>query len=95
LLGRAAVGRGEEYCLFEVVALDAGGHEEAFDEADESGDGGPAEEQVEDAESVTAKVEVMGAEASEKEGEEDAGDFIFLAGGELEVEGGLLFFGEA
>jgi hypothetical protein len=64
--------------LLEVVALDARGHEEALDEAQEAGDAGPAEEQVEYAEAVAAEVEVVEAEAAQEEGEQDAGDLVLF-----------------
>jgi hypothetical protein len=76
--------------LLEVVALDARGHEEALDEAQEAGDAGPAEEQVEYAEAVAAEVEVVEAEAAQEEGEQDAGDLVLFDCSQLGVEDGLL-----
>ena len=62
-----------------VVLADAARHEETFDEAEKGGNAGPEEDEVEDAEAVATKIELMDAEAAEQEGEEDA-DGLVLAG---------------
>lgn len=59
-----------------VVAADATGHEEGFDETEDGGDAGPGEEQVEKTEAGAAQVEVVYPEASEEDGEKDADDFV-------------------
>ena len=73
-----------------VVGTDPAGHEEAVDEAEDGGDAGPEEEQVEDAGGVAIEVELVDAEGAEEEGEEYADEFVF--GGEfvLGVEPGAL-----
>jgi hypothetical protein len=58
---------------------DAAGHEEALDEAEDGGDSGPGEEQVEDAEAIAVEIEVVDSEAAEEEREQDTDD-LFLAG---------------
>lgn len=74
--------RGENLCcdvrgLRSVVGADVAGHEEAVDEAEDVRDSGPEEEQVEDAGGVATKVELVDAEASEEEREEEAYDLVF------------------
>src|ERR1700678_4336381 len=69
----------DEHGLHDVVLADASWHEEGFDPADDHGDAGPGEEEVEDAEAVTAEVEVVDPETAEKDGDEDTDDLV-LAG---------------
>jgi len=64
-----------------VVGTDLSGHEEAVDEAEDGGDAGPEEEEIEDSGGVTVEVELVDAEGSEEESEEYADDLVF--GGEL------------
>ena len=63
--------------LRDVVGADVAGHEEAVDEAEDVRDSGPEEEQVDDAGGVAAEVELVDAEASEEEREEEAYDLVF------------------
>lgn len=81
---------GDVVSLRGVVLADTAGHEEAFDKAEDGGDTGPEEEQVEHAEAVTAEVEVMDAEAAKEEGEEDANEFVFACAFVFGVEPGAL-----
>jgi hypothetical protein len=69
---------GDVVSLSGVVLADAAGHEETFDEAEKGGNVGPKEDEVEDAEAVATEIEVMDAEAAEKESEEDADDLILV-----------------
>jgi hypothetical protein len=75
-----------------VVLADAARHEETFDEAEKGGNAGPEEDEVEDAEAVAAKIEVMCAEVSEEEGEEDTDDFVFAGALIFGKEPGSLVF---
>ena len=68
---------GDVVGLSGVVLADAAGHEEALEETEDGRDAGPEETEIEDAEAVAAKIEVVCAEVSEEEGEEDAEDFVF------------------
>jgi hypothetical protein len=70
---------GDEGGLCGVVGTDPAGHEEALDEAEDGGDAGPEEEQVEDSGGVAVEVELMDAEGAEEESEEYADEFV-LAG---------------
>jgi hypothetical protein len=63
--------------LRDVVLTDAVGHEEAFEPGDDHGNAGPAEEKVDDAGGVATEIEVMDADATEEEREEDADDLVF------------------
>ncbi len=60
-----------------VPAANASGHEEGFDEGDETGNTGPTEHQVQDRQAVLAKIESVRAEAAEEEGEQEADGRIF------------------
>jgi hypothetical protein len=80
---------GESSGLEGVELAHAAGHEEALDEAEQGGNARPEEEQVEDAETGAAQVEVVRAEAAEKESEEYAGDLVAANGLKLLVEDGL------
>lgn len=79
--------------LLGVVAADAAGGEEGIDEAEDGGDASPAEQQVEDAETVAAQVEVVDPKASKEDGEEDADDLVAASVLVLGVEPGALVVG--
>ena len=81
---------GDEQGLGGVVLADAARHEKGFDPGDDHGDAGPGEDEIEDAEAVAAKVEVMDAEAAEEDGEEDADDFVLAGALVFGVEPGSL-----
>jgi hypothetical protein len=81
---------GDVHGLHDVVAANAAGHKEGFDPADDHGDAGPGEDEVEDAEAVAAEVEVMDAEAAEEDREEDAGDLVLAGSLVFGVEPGAL-----
>jgi len=76
---------GDVHGLHGVVLTDAAGHEEGFDPGDDHGDARPREDEIDDAEAVATKVEVMDAEAAEEDRQEDADDLVFA---------GALVFGE-
>ena len=63
--------------------------------ADEHGDARPGEEEIENAEAVATKVELMDAEASQDNGEEDADDFVFAGSLVFCVEPSALVFSHA
>jgi len=73
-----------------VVLADAARHKETLDDAEDGGDTGPEEQEIQDSEAVAAEIEVVGAEAAEKEREEEADDFIFVGAFVFCVEPGTL-----
>ena len=75
--GRAEDLAGDEHGLHGVVLADASGHEEGFDPGDDHRDAGPGEEEIEEAQSVAAEVEVVDPETAEEDSEEDADDLVF------------------
>jgi hypothetical protein len=81
---------GDVHGLHGVVLADAAGHEEAFDEAEDGGDARPEEEEIKDAESVAAEIEVMDAEAAKEKSEEDTNDFVSAGAFVFGVEPGAL-----
>ena len=81
---------GDVHGLHSVVAADAAGHKEGLDPADDHGDAGPGEDEVEKAEAIAAEVEVMDAEAAEEDGEEDADDLVLAGAFVFGVEPGAL-----
>ena len=60
---------GDVHGLHGVVLADASGHEEALDKAEERGDSCPEKDEIQNAESIAAKVEVMDSEGSEEQSE--------------------------
>jgi hypothetical protein len=79
---KRAAGSGEDLAgdvdgLSGVILANATGHEEALDEAEEGGNSGPEEDEVEDAEAVASQVEVMDAEGAEDKSKEDADELVF------------------
>ena len=76
--------------LHGVVATDARGHDEGLEDADDGGDAGPKEDEIEDAEAVASQIEVMDAETAEKDGEEDADHLVFAGTFVFGVEPGPL-----
>jgi len=93
--GRCAWGGSEDlggdvHGLYCVVAADARGHDEGFEEANDGGDAGPEEKEIEDAEAVASQIEVVDAEVAEKDGEEDADDRVLAGALVFGVEPGAL-----
>jgi hypothetical protein len=78
-----------------VVLADAAGHEKGFDDAEDGGDAGPEEEEVENAEAVAAEIKVMDAEVAQEDGEEDAEELVFAGPPVFGVEPGALVVGHA
>jgi len=76
-----------------VVLADATRHEEALDEPEDGGDTGPKEDEVKDAGCISAQIEVMSAEDSKEESEEDADDLVLVGALVLGVEPGALLVG--
>jgi hypothetical protein len=73
-----------------VVGTNVSGHEETVDEAEDGGDAGPEEEQVEDSGGVAVEVELVDAEGSEEESEEETDDLVLAGALVLGVEPGAL-----
>ena len=63
-------------CLRGVVLADAAGHEEAFYEAEKGGNTCPEKNEIENSETIATEIEVMDAEATKQQGEQDADDLI-------------------
>lgn len=62
--------------LHGVIGADSPGHQEGFDESEKSGNAGPTEDKVKNAESVAVEIEVMQAKAAEEEGQENSDDLL-------------------
>lgn len=86
---------GDVESLSGVVLADAVWHEEAFDNAEDCGDAGPKEDEVEDACGVSAEVKVVDAECAKEEREQDASRLVFAGAFVLGIEPCALLVGHA